>query len=226
ALALWIAAALLWSLNRVVPNQHLPWRPLDPEAPIGMATRGQLLRLAVSPSETCMALAREIEAFESIPSEPRFAEPPCGWEVARLVYGGAGATLAPGEANMQCPLSVATYIWLREVDGLARDRFGEPLARVHHMGSYSCRRQRGNGSGRWSEHAFANAWDVAAFELNSGRRIRLLTEWDGEDEAARDFLRDARQKGCRIFNVTLSPDYNAAHRDHFHFDMGPYKSCR
>jgi hypothetical protein len=226
AFVLWILLAIGWSVNSVVPNQHVPWRPLDPEAPIGLATRGQLLRLSVSPSEVCMGVARDIEAFESIPSEPRDAREPCGWEVARLVYGAEGAVLSPGEANMQCPLSIATYIWLREVDALAQDRFGQELARVHHMGTYSCRRQRGNGSGRWSEHAFANAWDIAGFEMEDGRLIRLLTDWDGEDEDARDFLRDARQQACRIFNVTLSPDYNAAHRDHFHVDMGPYSSCR
>ena len=70
---------------------------------------------------------------------------------------------------MQCPLSVASFLWLREVQALTEARFGQPLAKVHHMGTYSCRRQRGNGSGRWSEHAFANAWDVAAFELADGR---------------------------------------------------------
>ncbi|MGB6229167.1 MAG: extensin family protein, partial [Litorimonas sp.] len=154
------------------------------------------------------------------------APAPCGWDVARLVYGSGVATLVPGEANMQCPLSVATFLWLREVDDLARERFGQPLASVHHMGSYSCRRQRGNGSGRWSEHAFANAWDIAAFELADGRLIQLLRDWNGEDADARAFLRDARDQACRVFNVTLSPDYNAAHRDHFHVDMGPYSSCR
>ncbi|WP_209882372.1 extensin family protein, partial [Azospirillum soli] len=24
----------------------------------------------------------------------------------------------------------------------------------------------------------------------------------------------------------LSPDYNAAHRDHFHLDMGRFRTCR
>ncbi|WP_298914093.1 extensin family protein [uncultured Algimonas sp.] len=226
ALVLWILIAVLWTFNRIIPNQHLPWRPLDPDAPIGMATRGQLLRLSVSPPEVCMDLARDIEAFRSIPSEPKTATEPCGWDVARLVYGSGATVLSPGEANMQCPLSVATFLWLREVDALARDRFGQPLVKVHHMGSFSCRRVRGNSSGRWSEHAFANAWDVAAFELADGRLIRVLSGWDGEDKDDRRFLRDVRQEACRVFNVVLSPDYNAAHADHFHLDMGPYTSCR
>lgn len=218
--------ATLWTLNRLVPNEHLPWRPLDPDRPIGMATRGQILRLSVSPSNVCMTLARDIATFESIPSDPKDAKEPCGWEVARLVYGAEGAVLAPGEANMQCPLSVATYLWLREVDALAQSRFDQPLSKIHHMGSYSCRKQRGNGSERWSEHAFANAWDIAGFELADGKLITVLSGWDSDDKKTRKFLRDVRKEACRVFNTTLSPDYNAAHRDHFHVDMGPYSTCR
>lgn len=226
AFVLILLAGSVFAANRLIPNEHLPWRPLDPERPIGMATKGQLLRLSVSPSEVCMAMARDIANFESIPSDPKEAQDPCGWDVARLVYGAQSAVLAPGEANMQCPLAVASYLWMREVDTLAQDRYGQSVAKVHHMGSFSCRRQRGNGSGRWSEHAFANAWDVAAFELEDGTLIQLLRDWDGEDETKRAFLRETRDQACRIFNVTLSPDYNAAHRDHFHVDMGPYATCR
>jgi len=126
---------------------------------------------------------------------------------------------------MQCPLSVGVYLWQREVNALAEKHFNQQLAKIHHYGTYSCRRQRGNGSGDWSEHAFANAWDVAAFELKDGTLIRIQEDWNGTRQK-RNFLRDARSAACDIFRVTLSPDYNAAHSDHFHFDMGPGNSCR
>jgi len=29
-----------------------------------------------------------------------------------------------------------------------------------------------------------------------------------------------------MFSVVLSPDYNAAHRNHFHVDVGPWWRCR
>nr|WP_328730168.1 extensin family protein [Falsiroseomonas algicola] len=35
-----------------------------------------------------------------------------------------------------------------------------------------------------------------------------------------------RDGACRWFRAVLSPDYNAAHADHFHFDMGPSTVCR
>ena len=126
---------------------------------------------------------------------------------------------------MQCPLSLGSYIWSREINAHAQKYLGAGLSEIYHAGTYSCRRQRGNGSGVWSEHAFANAWDVAAFELADGTLIRILSDWDGA-RARANFLREARDAACQIFRVTLSPDYNAAHADHFHLDMGPSKSCR
>jgi hypothetical protein len=40
------------------------------------------------------------------------------------------------------------------------------------------------------------------------------------------FLRRVRDKGCGVFSVVLSPDYNAQHADHLHFDMGAFAICR
>ena len=213
----------LWWLNGVVPPQHLPWKPLDPDAPVGGATRAQLLRVSLAPSERCAELAEAMTGLESVPAEPRDGGEVCGWEVARLVSAVEDMELA-GESSMQCPLSLGVGLWLREVDALARERLGSGVARVHHFGSYSCRRMYGRGSGRWSEHAFANAWDVASFDLEDGRNVSVLRDWE-EGEKGR-FLGDARDAACRVFRVTLSPDYNAAHSDHFHLDMGPSSACR
>ena len=41
-----------------------------------------------------------------------------------------------------------------------------------------------------------------------------------------DFLRQVRDGACHGFSVVLGPDYNAAHRDHFHLDRGHYRVCR
>lgn len=126
---------------------------------------------------------------------------------------------------MQCPLAAGNYIWMREIDKAAQNRLGSGLKTVLHAGAYSCRRQVGNGSGQWSEHAFANAFDVMGFELEDGRVISVLKDWNGDADRKR-FLRDVRNQACKIFRVTLSPDFNAAHADHFHVDMGPTTSCR
>ena len=216
---------IVYLSNRYIPPQHLPWRQLNVDAPMGLATKTQLLRVSFSPSGTCMTLAREAENMKSLPADPLDGDGPCGWDVARLMYGSEKISLAPGEATLQCPLALGQYMWLREADTSAKLHLGSGVSKVHHAGSYSCRRQRGNSSGAWSEHAFANALDVTGFTLEDGRVISVKTDWNGERDRQR-FLRDVRDQGCKIFRVTLSPDYNAAHHDHFHFDMGPYSSCR
>jgi hypothetical protein len=52
-----------------------------------------------------------------------------------------------------------------------------------------------------------------------------VTDWNDGDEAA-DFLREVRDGSCRLFTGVLGPDYNAAHHDHFHLDMGSWQMCR
>ena len=54
--------------------------------------------------------------------------------------------------------------------------------------------------------------------LADGRRISVRDDWAGDDHEAR-FLRAVRSSACTMFSTVLSPDYNAAHADHFHFDQ-------
>lgn len=58
-----------------------------------------------------------------------------------------------------------------------------------------------------------------------GRRIRVLADWTGGGAEAA-FLREVHGGTCRFFKGTLGPDYNAAHRDHFHLDRGAFRLCR
>lgn len=127
---------------------------------------------------------------------------------------------------MTCQLAANFSAWVRHaVRPAARQLYGEDLARVETFGTYSCRNIYGGRSGRLSEHARANAVDVSAFVLTNGRRITLLDGWTG-DERDRRFLRLIHASACRRFGTVLGPDYNAAHANHFHFDMSGQGYCR
>jgi hypothetical protein len=76
-----------------------------------------------------------------------------------------------------------------------------------------------------SRHATADALDVAGFVLSNGRRIAVKRDWRSED-ADGLFLRDVHAGACRLFDGVLGPDYNEAHRDHFHLERGGYRVCR
>lgn len=119
---------------------------------------------------------------------------------------------------MTCPLAEKFTAWVRYgVQPAARVYFGSEVVRIDTFGTYSCRNIA--GSGRLSEHARANAVDIAAFLLADGRRISLQNGWNG-DGASREFLRRVRDSACKRFRTVLSPDYNSAHHDHLHFDLG------
>jgi hypothetical protein len=119
---------------------------------------------------------------------------------------------------MTCPLATNFAAWARYgVQPAARMILGSPIVRIETMGTYNCRKIA--GSAQLSEHAHGNAVDVSAFLLADGRRISVINNWNGNTQAAQ-FLRVVRASACKRFNTVLSPDYNAAHHDHLHFDMG------
>ncbi|MGB7407089.1 MAG: extensin family protein [Pontixanthobacter sp.] len=127
-----------------------------------------------------------------------------------------------------CPLAASMEMWLRQSVQPAAERiFGQNVSTIRHLGAYSCRRLYGRGSGPWSEHATGNAIDIAGFTLVDGTEISLLADWDGSPNNT-EFLREIRDGACGLFGTVLSPDYNAAHRDHFHFDQADrvWQTCR
>ena len=72
---------------------------------------------------------------------------------------------------------------------------------------------------RRSGHAIANAVDVGGFALKDGRRISVLRDWNAPRSArCSDFLQTIRASACKRFGTVLSPDYNAAHRNHLHLE--------
>jgi hypothetical protein len=193
--------------------QHDPWAPLDLRDPPGWATQRKLAALRGDPGECRAVLERSGVAFTALPAA---GEGACRRE-DRTVLGDA--PLAPGAPAATCSVGAALVLWLRQgVQPAAEELLGTRVARVEHYGAFSCRRLYGRDEGPWSEHATGNAIDVAAFVFEDGRRIGVAADWNGEEQSA-GFLRRAREQACEVFGTVLSPDYNAAHADHLHFDQ-------
>jgi hypothetical protein len=128
---------------------------------------------------------------------------------------------------MTCQMALQFGRWTREVVQPAAIRIlGTNIARIETFGTYSCRPVNGQEGERLSEHAFANAVDVSAFELANGRRITVLDGWNSGDDATRRFLREIHRGGCQRFAVGLGPDANRLHANHLHFDLGARGTCR
>lgn len=205
-----------------IPEEWNPWAPLRIEAPLNWLTRIKLARLSNDRALCLSALAGARMRYEPLPD--RDAGQGCGFDnVVRI----ESTSLKVGEPfALSCRSAVALALWEQHVvHPAARLRFAEPVVRIEHFGSYACRNLYGRKDAPLSRHATADALDIAAFVLASGRRIRVDREWASEDNDGR-FLRDVRDGACRVFDSVLGPEYNAAHRDHFHLDRGGYRVCR
>lgn len=203
-----------------VPPAWNPWTPLDVRQPPNLLTGYKLMRLQRDPQLCRLALDSSVLRYTAVAD----SEPAAGCAVENAVRVQRAGVQFSSAFLASCKLAVAYALF--EEHGLqpaARQAFGQPVARVEHLGSFACRNI--GSSRRRSQHASANALDIAGFRLKDGRRISVARHWEGAGQEAL-FLRQVRDAACSRFNVTLGPEYNAAHRDHFHLDMGLFRLCR
>ena len=124
-----------------------------------------------------------------------------------------------------CDAAEKLSAWARfGVDRAARKILGSGLARIETFGTYQCRNVA--GTSRRSGHASANAIDVSAFVLEDGRRLTVLDDWYGGTVEEREFLRVIWRSACKRFGTVLGPEYNSAHKNHFHLEADRAGFCR
>ncbi len=218
---------LWWAQQRNVawptlPYRFNPWAPLQFDAPPDAFLRLRLAALARDPASCLDVLAQTPLRVRAL--EDRVTGPGCGFSNAVEIHRTAVETSPP--FSLSCRAAVSLALWERHVLlPAARTQLGSEVARIEHFGSYACRNVYGRENARRSQHATADALDIAGIVLRDGRRIRVLADWHGNAPGAA-FLRTLRDGACTYFDAVLGPDYNAAHRDHFHFDRGAARICR
>lgn len=223
------AGFAVWAFARGRP-QDLPWTPLDLAEPVGLFTGRKLTALG-DDFPQCRALLED--AGVRYTALPAVRSGQCGYtDGVRLRQTGAlPLTFRPPGLGVSCPVAAALAMWEWNVlQPAARRHLGSRVTGLIHFGSYSCRRMYGRSSGDFSEHATADAIDVAGFRLADGREVRVMADWKGHGAEAA-FLREVRDGACDLFATVLSPDYNAAHRDHLHLDQAErgatgWRACR
>ncbi|WP_310539221.1 extensin family protein [Phenylobacterium sp.] len=225
-----VGLVLIWGIvgimallaERSIPVQHLPWKTLSVIDPIGVATKAKAARTGEDAAACRAVLSQGGLSFREV--EETSADGTCQVRGALRITGGM-APLRPADVSMTCKETLAVSIWERQVvQPAAFEVLGEAVTAIDNYGSYSCRNIYGLATSRVSEHASANALDVAGFRLANGETISVLKDWNDPGPKGR-FLRRVRDEGCRVFTTVLSPDYNAAHANHFHLDMGGEALC-
>ena len=220
---------LLYGYSRSHP-QDVPWTELDLAQRIGAFTGRKLAALGRDGGGCEALLERAGVRFNALTPRPGAQ---CGYADAVRFRTGGALTIdyRPSDLGTSCPVAAGLSLWeWHVVQPAAIEHFGMKVTSIDHFGSFSCRRVYGRSEGSWSEHATANAVDIATFRLEDGTRISIVDDWKEEGPKAA-FLRDVRDGACRVFATVLSPDYNAAHRDHLHFDQANrgsfgWRGCR
>ncbi|TDK28371.1 extensin family protein [Luteimonas aestuarii] len=239
SLLLLACATWAWQVAGVrVPDAWNPWAPLRIDASPNLLTGIKLARASTDRVACREALGQAGMRLTALPD--RETGDGCGFDNA---YRIDRTSVAVGEPfSLSCRAALSLAMWERHALQQAADaHLGSPVARIEHLGSYACRNIYNADGRRRSQHATADAVDIAGFVLEDGRRIRVLSDWSSaaavdsqttsspedatEDEEAA-FLRAVRDGACRWFDAVLGPEYNEAHADHFHFDRGPARICR
>ena len=99
------------------------------------------------------------------------------------------------------------------------------VVEVVHYGTYNCRYI--SGTKNLSQHGFANGLDVAELKTKDGKYHSVLKDWEkGVKSPKTDsgkllkWFADTMY-AKHVFNIILTPEFNAAHANHFHVDDTP-----
>jgi hypothetical protein len=210
-----------WVFNLLTPPQHNPFKPLDLTIKPGVLTGFKLDALGAN-KQVCFLLL-DAAGVKYTRQDRTSDTPECG--VADGLTLDQSLTPYSGTLTMSCRLAATLYMWERYVVlPAAEEELGQKVKRIETLGSYACRRVNSASTGRWSEHARGEAVDIAGFTLADGSRVMVKDAFNADSREGR-FLRRVRDKACGLFSTTLSPDYNAQHADHLHFDMGFFSIC-
>ncbi len=208
--------------NLYLPNNINPLKPLFINDEPGLMTKHKIRQLKKD-AESCFAvLANSDLKYQLIPD--KITGESCAFqnvvmlEQSTISYGG--------DIVLKCPALVALVIWEKhDLQPLAIKKFGQKIIRIRHYGTYACRNVNNAKQGRRSQHAYANAIDIAGFVLADGSEISILKDWNQNTENG-EFLASLHESACQRFITVLGPNYNDFHKNHFHFDHGGWSICR
>ena len=199
------------------PSEGLPQAPegRHPDAPVEdciaeLMARGIGFELAAAPDE----------------SPPGHPELQCTIEDPIMVDGtlaGVNYRYSSPDASVKriyvsCRLALAMH----ETALLAHE---QGVSDIVHLGAYNCRTI--SGTSTLSQHGLGNAIDIAGVRLEDGTYWSIFEDWvhdveDPEEEGAQWLSWFANQLYAQwIFNLILTPNYDANHDDHLHCDLSP-----
>ncbi len=146
--------------------------------------------------EFCRKTLKNIPVtFDPLPPQRKGA---CGSPapiLLRSIGSNPVVTITP-PARVNCKMAKALNTWLKvKAQPQAKKFLKAPINNIKNIASYSCRNRYSNPLKKISEHAFANALDIAGFQTTDGQKIIVLKNWG---PVKRDYMAELRKQERRL----------------------------
>lgn len=217
------AVVLIYVEDSPLPNEWNPIKPLVITDPKTALTDWKLVR-TLADGELCKAALGTGAKFSALPDKIDSLQ--CGIRDHVTVTQVAGAKVTP--VNTRCQTALRLAMWAgHDLQPKATEIFDQSIREIRHYSSYNCRsiRTSSDSTSRMSTHATAEAIDISGFVLQDGTSVDLKSHWN-ESASKSEFLQAANRSACKWFRLTLGPNYNALHADHFHLQHTGWGACR
>jgi hypothetical protein len=211
-----------WANQDAFPPNSLPWKPVVLDAPPRWLAHWQMVRLG-SDGALCREALKTAGQLRVTPLADRRIKGECVFQ--NVMRTDVSPVSFSPHVTATCGVTAALYWYQGQLAAAAQTYMNSRLVRVTQLGTYACRNVNNMQDGRLSQHATANAIDIAGFHFANGRTVSVLRDY-GKDTPEGRFLDAAHDQACGVFNVVLGPRYNRLHADHFHLDMGGFLMCR
>ena len=207
---------------RWLPPYYNPFTPLTLDDPPGRITQYKLRRLTPEACASLLLQANQRDLIRTQPVADSGGACPLNNIVRVRDFGPVGLN---SSFLASCPLALSSALFIsQQARPLTKRYMGSELARIDPLGSFACRNIYHRPDARRSEHATAEALDIAAFRLANGERVTVLNGWKAT--TTQPWLKTMLAASCGYYGNGLGPEYNAAHANHFHLGMRGFGLCR
>ncbi|MCK7078917.1 extensin family protein [Enterobacter bugandensis] len=221
-LTIFILGAIATAGYRWLPSYYNPFTPLNLDDPPGRITQYKLRHLTPEACASLLAQANQKKLIRTQAVADSGGECPLNNVVRVRDFGPVSLN---GSFLASCPLALSSALFVSQQARPLTKRFtGSELTRIEHLGSFACRNIYHRPDARRSEHATAEALDIAAFRLANGERVTVLNGW--KSARTQPWLKALLAASCGYYGNGLGPEYNAAHASHFHLGMRGFGLCR
>lgn len=134
-------------------------------------------------------------------------------KLSGILLADRTAVVLEPPVTVRCAMAGVVADWVRlDLTPLLASQGG--LAKLSGLGGYACRTRDRIVGAKLSEHALGNAVDIGAFDLKTGKSVKVT-----EAAGYVSLFAAVKLTACARFATVLGPGADAYHKDHLHIDI-------